>query len=151
MKQQEIVEYATTINVERMELLSKRNTDYSEQDVDNGLSNFHDVSAIARTLGINIKASEFALLQAILKLVRDANKKRLGESPDSAVREDNQVDVHNYIDLSALCELEEKNPDVPWSLNKKVFDEGGSAEGIVKIDLNEDDLQNHIIGNNSEV
>ena len=121
MKQQEIIDYADAINTARMELLTKRNIDYSEQDVDNGLSNFYDVSNICKILGINIKASEVAFILGVLKLVRDANKKRLGEGPDSLVRSDNARDFHNYIDLSALCEIEENNPDVPWSLNKKLF------------------------------
>ena len=107
MKQKEIVKYSDDINVKRMNLLSKRNTDYSEQDIDNGLSNFHDVSTIAKTLGINIKASEVAMVLGILKMVRDANKKRLGELPDSEVRSDNHVDFHNYMDLAALVEMEE--------------------------------------------
>ena len=136
MKQEEIVAYANTINLGRMQLLEKRNTDYSEQDVDNGLSNFHDVSSIAKTLGINIKASEFALLQGILKLVRDANKKRLGESPDSEVRSDNAVDVHNYIDLSALCEIEEKANSVNINVDEIRYDEHdpryGSQKDLVK-------------------
>lgn len=108
MKQEQIVKYVGDINVARMKLIEKRNTDYSEQDIDNGLSNFHDVSSICQTLGINIVASEVAMVLGILKLVRDANKKRLGESPDSEVRSDNSVDFHNYMDLAALCELEER-------------------------------------------
>ena len=107
MKQQQIIDYATNINDQRMELLSRRNTDYSEQDVDNGLSNFHDVASICKTLGINIKASEVAMILAILKMVRDANKKRLGKDPDDDTRQDNARDLHNYLDLSTLCEMEE--------------------------------------------
>ncbi len=141
MKQQEIVEYAEKINDRRMALLTKRNTDYSEQDVDNGLSNFHDVSTIAKILGINIKASEVAMVQGILKMVRDANKKRLGELPTTEVRSDNSVDFHNYFDLSALCELEERRRDTNIDVDR--------AYKLVSDDY--EDVQNNFIGNNSEV
>ncbi len=123
MKQEQIVGYAETINSARMKLLTKRNTDYSEQDEDNGLSNFHDVSTIAKTLGINIKASEVSMVLGILKLVRDANKKRLGELPTTEVRGDNAVDYHNYMDLAALCELEEYRLAVNREVDNIKYDE----------------------------
>ncbi len=138
MKQKEIIDYAESINVARMALLSKRNTDYSEQDVDNGLSNFHDVSNICKTLGINVKASEVAFILGVLKLVRDANKKRLGEAPDSLVRTDNYRDFHNYIDLSALCEIEENRPDhIP---GVKVYPSEHKLAGLIRIEENNNEV-----------
>lgn len=107
MKQLDMLNIVDNIDEERRKTFVSRNEEYSQQDEDNGLSNFHDVAAIAKVLGINISASDFATLQLILKMVRDANAKRLKIHPEDPKRKDHLQDHHNYLDLSHMCELEE--------------------------------------------
>ena len=92
------------IDKEREDILFARNKQYS---ADNDFTaNFNDTAAIARTLKIDISGRDVAMVLAILKMVRDSNAHRAGITLDD--RRDHLIDLHNYIDLAHLCEINDE-------------------------------------------
>ena len=88
-----------SLNKQRQEIMGKRNMEYSH---DNDYSaNFTDVSIMAKGLGIDVLPSQVATILVLLKMVRYANAVKNGDSPFVMV--DHIIDLHNYIDLSVLC------------------------------------------------
>ena len=97
------------INEKRMKILEYRNSKYSSKN--DFIDNFVATSKIAENLGIHVKPSDVALILAILKIVRNSNAKENGEIMNQ--RFDHIVDLHNYLDLSELCEIDkEQNNEI---------------------------------------
>lgn len=138
MKQEDMLAHVKAVYEKRAKIFQERNEAYADVENENGLSNFHDTAAICRVLGIDIKASEVGILLAVLKQVRDAQQKKLGKDSRSEVRADNISDQHNYLDLSIMCELEERD-NIPLDFSKvgelqekssDVFSGSGGSEHI---------------------
>ena len=132
MKQQEANSIIKDLNVVRENILFERNKQYSVDD--NYVANFKDVSTVANVLGIHISSSEVAMVLAILKMVRDSNAKRSGQTLDE--RKDHKIDLHNYLDLAHLCEVEDWQPNEEETLRvaeaKEYF---GKVEGIINQEI----------------
>ena len=92
------------IDKERESILFERNKQYSANN--NFTANFNDTAAIVGILGIKLSGRDVAIVLAVLKLVRDNNAKEAGISLSD--RRDHLIDLHNYIDLAHLCEVNDE-------------------------------------------
>ena len=105
MKHEDAAQIVKDIDNVREDILFSRNEKYSNNN--DYVSNFKEVAIIARTLSIHVNARQVATILAILKLVRNANGIELGQTVNE--RKDHLMDLHNYIDLAHLCEVDTEN------------------------------------------
>lgn len=95
------------ISANRKKILFARNKQYSSDN--DFTANFIDVSNIAKSLDIQVEPDDVARILAILKMVRDANAKKSGKTLEE--RYDHLLDLHNYIDLAHLCEVNKSSKE----------------------------------------
>ncbi len=92
----------------RLAIITRKGKDYDQVETDR-LSSFKKVAAICKELEVNCTTpSGIADVLLILKLVRDANLKVSGKSPQNESVEDTVLDAHNYIDLRQCCRIDEQ-------------------------------------------
>jgi hypothetical protein len=108
MNTEQLDSLVTKSQSRRRAILSRKGKDYDKEE--DRLSSFREVASILNTLKTDgysgHTASGIAQMLLILKLVRDANLKEGGTTPENESRQDTLDDAHNYLELYEACELD---------------------------------------------
>lgn len=90
-----------------LEIIKSKGEDYGSEDV---LSNFKQVSAVAKILNIDITDPvQYALFMGILKVARITNLINSSKEPNNESIEDSLLDLINYNKLAYCCYKESNN------------------------------------------
>lgn len=99
------IEVYETIDSLILELTKKKRHDYADTDV---LSNFKNVSAAAKALGVDVTTpTGYSLFMVLLKIARLTNLINNNKTPNNESIEDTFQDGINYFKLAYCCNIDE--------------------------------------------
>ena len=98
------------INNKRVSLLGERGQEYAKEA--DQVSSFKELAALCNILKVfkeDVKPSQMGHVLIQLKVMRYHNLIKQGLPPTHPKVMDTLLDLHNYEDLTAACELDEKS------------------------------------------